>query len=55
MERQTVRELIEDLQKLPQDDLIDIGFAHTFQFRHFPKKEKTENLADETVMAEQGD
>ena len=52
---QTVKELIEDLQKLPPDDLVDVGVAHTFQFRHFPKKDTTINTADETVMAEQGD
>jgi len=53
---QTVAELIKDLQKLPPDNVIDIQVGHTIQLRNFAKpKDKPENRAEETVLAEQGD
>lgn len=53
---QTVKELIEELQKLPPDNIVDIQVGHTIQLRNFPKpKDKPKNVAEETVMAEQGD
>lgn len=42
MATQTVAALIEELKKLPPDNIIDIVIGHTFQFKHFaPPVEQT--------------
>lgn len=52
----TVKQLIEELAKLPQDHEVRFESVHNVGIRHFAKKaEKAMNVAEETVLAEQGD
>ncbi len=37
---QTVAELVAELLKLPQDDLVDVKVAHSFRFEHFPAEKR---------------
>ena len=34
---QTVAEFIEELKKLPPDDLIEFTIDHAVRFKHYPK------------------
>lgn len=37
---QTVAELVAELLKLPQDDVVDVQVLHSFRFSHFPRPDE---------------
>lgn len=37
---QTVGELVAELLKLPQEDVVDIQILHSFKFLHAPRPEE---------------